>query len=458
MKIGVYVLEQNAKITYKKECYNVRINAGMSIVVDCLKKAGYEDITYCGKETAHRCDAVLYSCTADCDWWEFIAERVTWAKSKTKVVVGGAGCLNVRPFLELVDYFSLGRCEGVIEYVIQCIENDMTPNYEENNHVIYSKTFDKEKSYYLKQVDESYKHELIVGENIAYEEGMIGCNHHCFFCGYTWHRKCLKNEAFHYHKIGGKSDNTDFERAIIDINNGVEIDLVKLRTTAIDGFSERLRKSVNKPITRDMFKTFLEQMLKCEKPHKVKIFNLVGLPTETEKDWFEYLEDVEEVDKQFKKQDKQTCLMLHSTPFRPMPATPMACDPMSYKNYRNEIPRVLGAGKYKGGIIYKGNAVWSVDSGFVESLPTVIQSAIVWRGTENDTSSFVKIATSKKYKNLNTIQKTKTLEKYFDTKKLFDSYEFDDLATKYLKSHSDIDSMLVRRGKKWEESNNGEKT
>lgn len=99
LKIGIYVLNKYAKQTYSKECYNVRLNAGMAVVCDILKRAGFTNIDYCSAATAHKFDMVMYSVTSDCDWWEFIAERVTWQKGDYKVCVGGQGVLNPRPFL-----------------------------------------------------------------------------------------------------------------------------------------------------------------------------------------------------------------------------------------------------------------------------------------------------------------------------------------------------------------------
>jgi hypothetical protein len=228
---------------------------------------------------------------------------------------------------------------------------------------------------------------------------------------------------------------------MIDMDNGIEVDLVKLRTTAIDGLSERLRYAVNKKITRDMLQRFIVRLAQCEKPHQVKFYNIIGYPTETKEDWFEFLDDIRIADSQFKKQDKQTSILLHSTPFRAMPATPLACKPMSYENYRGEIAKVLGQGKYKGNIFYQGNAMWAVESMATESLCTVIQSAIVWRGTEADSDNFVKIASSKKFSNASSDTKQATLEKYFDVKRLFGEFTPDTLPTRYLRTYCKVEKM-----------------
>ena len=432
MKICVYVQDKYTKQVYAKESFNTRLFAGMAVVVDILQRAGFK-VDYAGKATVQNYDVVLVSVTADCDWWGFIAERYRWQKGNYKVVVGGQGVLNVRPFLSWVNYFVLGRAEGEIDKLMTALSEG--EEYE-SPYVINSKTFDIKKSYYIKQVDCIYPYDIKLENGDNYHEDVIGCNHKCLFCGYTWHRKQAEQEEFNYSGLwnGGK----DRERAMIDMDNGIEVDLVKLRTTAIDGMSERLRFSMNKKITREMLQKFLIKLASCEKPHQVKFYNIIGLPGEIKEDWFEFLEDIKIADSNFKKQDKQTSILLHSTPFRAMPATPLACKPMQYENFRGKIGGILGP-MLKGNIFFQGNAMWAVESMATESLSTVIQSAIVWRGTEKDSDNFIKIALSKKFNTSNNAIKQATLEKYFDVKKLFGEFKPDNLPTRYLKTFAKIE-------------------
>lgn len=432
MKICAYVQGCYAKQTYKNENYNIRLNAGMAVVIDILKRKGYE-VEFAGSATVHNYDVVLVQITSDCDWWGFVAERVKWQKGNYKVVVGGAGVLNVRPFLQFVDYFVLGRAENNIDLLVGALDRD--GDYESIN-IVNSKIFSVDKLYYLNQVNEIYPHDIALENGDNYHEDVIGCNHKCLFCGYTWHRKQAKQEEFNYSGLwnGGK----DRERALIDMDNGIDVDLVKLRTTAIDGLSERLRFMVNKKISNQMLINFLIKLAKCEKPHQVKFYNIIGYPTETMEDWFEFKEQIKLADSEFKKQDKQTSILLHSTPFRAMPATPLACKPMSYINYRGEIGKKLGS-ECKGNIFYQGNAMWGVESMATESLCTVIQSAIVWRGTEEDADNFAKIALSKKFNSANSAIKQATLEKYFDVKKIFAGLTAETLPTKYLRTYAKVE-------------------
>lgn len=436
LKIGIYVLTKYAKQTYAKECYDVRLNAGMAVVCDILRRAGFTNIEYCSSYTAHRYDMVMYSVTSDCDWWEFVAERTKWEPGRYKVVVGGAGVLNPRPFLPLVDYFVLGRAENVQPLIAECIMNGedcISP------HVVSSASYSIDKLYYINQTEKIYPYDVILDNGQTYHEDIIGCNHKCLFCGYTWHRKPAQQKEFNY--SGLWNGGADRERALIDMHNGVEVDLVKLRTTAIDGMSERLRFAVNKKITREMLREFLRRLARCEKPHQVKFYNIIGYPTETYDDWYEFLEDICTVDGEMPRQEKQTSILLHSTPFRAMPATPLACKPMSYVNYRGLVAKILGGGKYKGNIFYQGNAMWAVESMATESLPTVIQSAIVWRGTEADTDNIIKLAMSKKFNAAASNVKQSTLEKYFDVAALFGSYTSETLPTRNIRTYCRVEKM-----------------
>lgn len=436
MRIGAYILNKYAKQAYAKECFNVRLNAGLAIVIDLLRTCGY-DVEYCSSANVAQYDIVIFSVTSDCDFWPFIAERIKWPKGHYKIIVGGAGVLNVRPFLPYIDYFVLGRAENVIDKLV--INLDKHGEYE-GESVVNSKTFSADRIYTINQVNCLYPKEIKLENGQLYQEDIIGCNHKCFFCGYTWQRKQAQAGAFHYKGLW--HGNEDRERALLDWNAGEPINLTKLRTTAIDGLSERLRFRANKKITRDILQNFLVELSHCEKPHQVKMYNVIGYPTETLDDWQEFVEDLHIADKNFLvKQEKQTCILLHSTPFRAMPATPFATQEMSYKNYRKLFANTIGQ-KYRGNIFFQGNGIWAVESMATESLPTVIQSAIVWRGTEADSDNFVKVALSKKFATANTAIKQATLEKYFDVARLFGRFSLNDLPTRYLKTYADYQKII----------------
>jgi len=438
MKIAAYVFQKYAKSNYKNECLDARQFAGLKMIIDSVEKAGYE-VEYAGLDTIHNYDIALVSITAQCDWWTFIRERYSWETNRNlKVIAGGAGVLNVRHLLPLVDYFVLGAGQNLIIDILKSIQTAETFEHES---VIASKTFSTDKKYYIRQ-ESVYPYEIKLTEKKKYKQKNIGCNHKCFFCSYTWHRQHNKSgEAFEWDEIGVDLSNS--ETAMLDFVEGKkEINFKKFMTTAIDGFSERLRFSVNKKIKKEHIDFFLEKMItdKEAKAHQIKLFNIVGLPLETEADWFELIENFKRTEKHKRVSEKQWGIILHSTPFSAMPATPMANAPVSYVNYRKRISKVLG-GHLVGHRIYVGKNIWVVESRATESLPTTFENMIMNRGTEKDSDKVLQLAISKKYWGAKTSLKLKTLEKYFDANKFFCAYPQGETPNNYLKTYAEVENL-----------------
>ena len=438
MRICAYVQEAYSKANYKNECMDTRQFVGLRVVIDCLERAGYS-VEYAGLATVHQYDVVLVSLTADCDWWTFISERQRWRKGGYKVLVGGAGVLHVAPFLPWFYAAMLGRGENLIVPLIQGIE---AGDRWESESVLYSDTFSEDKTYRLAQVDLQYPHPIKLSENRKFCEGAIGCNHKCLFCGYTWQRKFVSPHEYYRMEDSLFGNIADKERAMLDLDEDPRsIDFSHLRTTAIDGFSERLRVGVNKPITRRIIHNFLVAMINSPaKPHQLKFYNICGYPTETDEDWMEFLDELRLADEATDRRDKQWSIVLHSTPFRAMPATPMACAPMSKRNYRGLIGGKLGAG-LKGNLIYQGKNLWAVESMGTDSLSTVMLSAIAHRGSREDSENIGRLCATKKFWSASASVREKTLERYFDMDKLFGPFTPETLPSRYLRTYAKVEKM-----------------
>lgn len=441
MKICAYVQEQYAKANYKKECLDTRQFVGLRVIIDAIERAGYT-VEWAGKATVHKYDIVLVSLTSDCDWWSYIAERVKWQKGNYKVIIGGAGLLHITPFLPFADYFVWGRGENIVPSLVKAIDKGTEFNSES---VAYSKTFSPDNTYRIAQVKEPYPHTIPLSNNRQYQENAMGCNHKCLFCGYTWQRKFISPNEYYQMSDSLFGGIEDKELAMLDYTSGrLDINFQKLRTTAIDGFSERLRYSVNKKISDATLRDFLKALITSDaKPHQLKLYNLCGLPTETEEDWWELIEAFKSTEGLATSSGKQWSIVLHTTPFRAMPATPMACAPMSYRNYRGEFGRILGRG-LKGNILYQGKALWAVESMGTDSLPTVILSAIAHRGDANDTENIIKLSSNKRFWSASAAIKQATLEKYFDVKTLFGEFTPETLPSRYLRTYAKVEKMWQR--------------
>ena len=430
MKIAAYVMTEYAKQTYAQESHDVRAWPGFEVVLDAVRRAGYKP-EYAGMATAHEYDVVLVSITSDCDWWPFISERVKWKTGKPLVIAGGAGVLNVRPFLQWINAFVIGRGETITPALLAAYERG---EQYESPSVIWSDAFTMNRQYEIAQTDKPYPHEVIMTNGKPFKEGSIGCPNKCLFCGYTWHRRYIGDGTY---RAGAESMNSgNRERTIIDLLKlppSQWQDEGPLRIVGLDGMSERLRRKANKIITRDMFRFFLDGLAKVAPPHQVKLYCIVGYPGETEADWQEFLEDLQSVDATLPKAEKQWSLLTHFTPFRPMPATPAACWPMSERNYRGAIAKALKQKQMPGNVFFQGNLFWAVEGMGTDSLPTVIQSAICLRGTESDADAFRRVACAPKYWRAPSRDKEATLRKMFDIGKLFAEHTWNTLPTRYLK-------------------------
>jgi hypothetical protein len=432
MKIGAYVVAKQAKQTYANDNFDVRAWPGFEMVLDCLRRNDYL-VTYAGKDTASNYDVMLVSITSDCDWWGYLAERSQWAKSKVKVIIGGPGVLNVRPFLPYADIFVLGRGENIITDLLRAESRGERLSHKS---VIYADTFKLSDNYEIAQTNTPYPYQYKLTNGKDYTETSVGCPNKCYYCNYTWTRKYIGDGTF---QAGADSMNKlgNREHTIIDLLKIPTSEWQKdaqLRITALDGMSERLRYKANKRISRDMFKEFISRLATIAPPHQLKIYNIVGYPDETIDDWMEFIQDIREIDSKLP-QDKQWSLLCHYTPFRAMPCTPSAIWPMSYREYRGKIAQTLKSPSMPGNVFFQGNRFWCVEGMGTDSLASVIQSAICLRGDESDSDNVIKLAMTNKYWGASSFTKRVTLEHNFDIDKLFRAYTWDDLPTRYLKSY-----------------------
>lgn len=442
MKICAYVQKSYAKANYKNECMDQRQFIGLRVVMDALNRAGYA-VEWAGAATVHEYDVVLVSLTSDCDWWPWIEERLLWRKGDYKVVVGGAGVLHVEPFLPFADYFSLGRGEESVVNLIRKLDGE---DLADDDSIVESATFSPDKIYHLRQTQAVYPHGIeLANRKTEFREGAIGCNHKCLFCGYTWQRKFISPNKYYAMSDSLFGNIEDKERAMLDIQKNPEsVNFSRLRTTAIDGMSERLRFMVNKRISRQTMVGFMRRMIESgAKPHQLKFYNIIGYPTETGEDWEEFLDTLKEADSIGAKTGKQWSIVLHSTPFRAMPATPLACAPMSKRNYRGEVGRVLGRG-LKGNLIYQGDHLWSVESMGTDSLSSVMLSAIAHRGRGHDTENIIKLCRSGKFWRADAMTREATLEKYFNMDLLFGEFSPEALPSRYLRTYCAVEKAWAR--------------
>ena len=394
MKICAYVQKAYAKQTYKNECMDTRQFVGLRVVIDCLERAGYT-VEYAGMDTVHKYDVVLVSITAFCDWWTFLAERLQWQKGNYNVFVGGAGCLHVEPFLPWVDAFMLGRGEDLIVPLIRETENGAR---FESESVIYSDTFSSDEKYFIKQAARRYPHPIQLYKGAPWVEGQSG-----------------------QYKVNWNL----------------------IRTTAVDGSSQRLRYGVGKKIDDAVIIDFLVDASRSgATPRIVRIFNIVGYPTETVDDYAELVEVFRKADEKCNvhANGKKWVYGLQNNHFIPYPATPMACAPFSLRDYRNSMIKYLKRDLPKRRL-YSGKNLDLVEGQLEEGLSTVLLNVIVARAQSSDWESIQKIAASKKFWRCTDYVKVATLNKYFDLGKICGVFDESTLPSRYLHTYAKVEKL-----------------
>lgn len=442
MTIARYVQGAYAKPAYAVESFDVRAWPGLAMVVDALQRAGHE-VDYCGEVTAHRHRIILVSITSACDWWSFIAERERWQPGAYTVIVGGPGCLNVRPFLRWFDVAVFGRAEEIIAPLVR---ETLAGHRLDHPSVCYSAGFSPDREYRVAQASVPWPHSVRLESGKMWTERAIGCQRKCLFCAYTWHRRHVGGDQAASGAADAMWGAADDERTMFDLDMEHPESWPAVRLIGLDGMSARLRQQVAKPIDRARLRGFFGGLLRSpQKPQEIKVYNIVGYPGETRDDWWEFTEDLRSADDTGRRADKQWKLVLHCTPFRAMPATPAACWPMSRLEHRGQIAATLKSASNPGLVFYQGARFWALESMGTDSLATVALDAVVLRGTEADSENVGKIARTRRFWSANSGDKLATLARCFDLDGLFGEFTAETLPTRYLRTYAHVERQWGRR-------------
>lgn len=423
--IAVYVQSEYANKAYTDENYEKRAWPGMELIKDVIVRGGYE-VHYCSSANVTKYKIILVSITAPTDWYSFIYERERWKQGNYTVIAGGAGNMNVRPVLPFADIFIMGRAEDIILPVIECV---LSGEKYIHSSVIYSEDFSPENTYTIQQSEECYPHKVTLANGKEWQEVAIGCQRKCLFCAYTWQRKHIglkQSESGCANSMWVSREYTFFDLEQYQDNDELANFWNSDTILGLDGWSERLRRAANKPITNEMLTRFMSANATYRrKKGLIKLYNIVGYPSEDNSDYEEFIDVI--TNQVSVGKGEFVYYLVHNTPFAPMPATPAAIWPVSYVDYRKKLQT--------GKTIYSCDHYSVTISFSTQSLATTTLWLLMLRGTESDIDNVRRISLSKKFTRASSKVKQATLEKYLDIERLFKSYTWDSLPTSYLATY-----------------------
>lgn len=307
------------RIAYLDYDYNGKRdgNIGGEIIFRLVKDMYGCDIT--NADNAHNYDLILVSIPSSGQLIDVykLAIKGQWSKRKFKVVVGGYGVQNINLLKGLVDYAFFGRAHDCIRDIIDGIIDGGIHDLVLDN---------------MLEVDNPHIvkfRQAPLMDNSVFAEEFTGCPLKCKFCHYTYARK-----------FNGKTNG--YTQALLTGGDADEVlysDIASFTDkrgrirTAIDGFSERIRYLYGKRISNDMIVAGINHLgeialdkrqgdmfggHELNKRTVMTVYNICNFPGETSDDEQEFIDNIQRAEPK-----TRVIFILHSTPFRASPATPM---------------------------------------------------------------------------------------------------------------------------------------
>lgn len=309
-------MEKRAAIVHVKT-RNEAITIGALVIQKELQQQGWQ-VDICTYETAHKYNLVLVSMTATWDLYEFYRsmKKANWQHRKFKALLGGFGCQNPFALRDFVDYAFFGRAEMIIGEVCEKLLMGKELDYP------FITPLKEPKVTMARPVQKLYDFDVKYGKGhgVTWTEEFTGCPFSCKFCHYTFNRRNVREGDVNKYINDGISSGSP-EIMIKDVLENTE----KLGrfTTAMDGYSERLRFLFGKPITWDMIEQAFDHTAAFKGNSYIKLYNIVNFPTESETDEQEFIEFCRQYVSSTSKKDGILKVEVFNTAFRPSINTPM---------------------------------------------------------------------------------------------------------------------------------------
>lgn len=416
MKIAILPLVHTKKRASRQKAtaFDDVPNTGLLIIKDVIEREYKTIVEYCSVATINNYDVVLVSLTGVSDAYNLVYTLgrygLTADDVKPHIVIGGAGLINIKTFLEYGDYFVFGRGEKAI---IDVIENIKDPKHELPKNVFKRGFHSFDQDFEIGQTDTLYPYDVPGIE----KEVMLGCPYKCSFCFYTYSRKWIKTFSDGFFRPHNKARKEETWKDL-------EFDPKRIKyLSAIDGFSQRLRHAFNKPVTDELILEKFEEMSKVEfPPNKTiyfKIYQICGFPTETQEErqkFFEFMDSIAE-----RYAHMKVVIYFVVTPFRAMPLTPAQhCEVDIKTNYRKVFEKLAGT---NGTVCQRGNFRVYVTVN-IDSPLSVLKEMIINRGGVEDSKLVKFLVLNKKIKSYRADEIVHyILTKYPNAEKLYRRYE-----------------------------------
>lgn len=314
----------------------------------CLSRLNGHEIYRVTPKTARYVDVLLFSCF----WWEHIYLLADFLRmggikkgGKPRIIVGGFNTFNPVPFTGYADSVVCGDGEEILQAVLSGDDPGFTWNTVRPLHAFCHET-----------------------NNIARVELARGCKYRCRFCAVA-HLKPYREipvdqieQALKRTKLkrvslfapeptmhSADKEITELCHSLgkIRVDSDVRLDHLSLRDDSvprvgIEGLSERLRKSVNKPYSNNKIISSVKAAIKRGRKG-LFMYLILDLPGEQDNDWHEFKELLSEIGRL----PGAGGFLLKPSPsvFMPSPHTPMEYDEIHWdRDYAGKWKQFFGRG------------------------------------------------------------------------------------------------------------------
>lgn len=434
---------QDTKRALADKSFDHRGWIGLSVVCDVLRRNGIDVGFVDAADSSGK--ILLASVTGASGWYDLVRDLVSSGSRPHALIVGGAGVNNVRPFLGLADhcYFVLGRGEGVVAQVVAAAAGHQDPGLDS---VVYNRSFSIARRYRMSPGVALYPHSVELTDGQRWRERACGCRFRCSFCMYTWTRNLLQQDPRYGTQINERTavvagSSVCQEHNLCDLVAALRRGEIPAASrwyvnSAIDGQSERIRRAIKKPVTRDMLRAVARMGVERR---KLSLMTVVGFPTETASDRAEAIDDIYAGLLDRGGERGWWGLEISPNIFRPQACTPAALWPAMLGG--NWTARLLSEWKDGTGGKYRlrttPDGVNTISMSYSAGSDAVLLSdLIVQRGTEADAAAIVKMAQSRKFWASSAARRIATIEKYFDVDALTREYSPSEYPVRYLEGHT----------------------